>query len=150
MKFEKFLKSVGTHGQIYKRDNGDKWLICAGVGMKIPVGVDNLLGVGEVSEKVKTIVDALIGADLDDRVQLERACIEKDGKASDIIRVFGDALYDDEIGISNANFGLLEKRDINLVFVEIEDEDTNVENRYLLVLDEKDEAIGFISDVNNK
>ena len=32
----------------------------------------------------------------------------------------------------------------------IEDEDTNIESKYLLVLDEKDEAIGFIADVNNK
>lgn len=31
MKFEKFLKQTGTHGQIYTRDNGDRWLICDGV-----------------------------------------------------------------------------------------------------------------------
>lgn len=149
MKFEKFLKGCGTHGQILKRENGDSWLICAGVGMKIPNGVDNLLGVGEVPEKVKKLVEGLIGADLDDRVELVSATIPADGKASDIVRVFGDNLFN-EVGICNANFGLLEKKDTNLSVVEVEDEETNIENRYLLVLDYDSEVIGFIADVNNK
>ena len=51
MKFEKFLKGCGTHGQILTRKNGDRWLICGGVGMKVPNGVVNLLGSGEVGEK---------------------------------------------------------------------------------------------------
>lgn len=37
MKFDKFLKNVGMMGQIYERANGDRWLVCGGVGMKIPV-----------------------------------------------------------------------------------------------------------------
>lgn len=143
MKFEKFLKSVGTHGLIYKRPNGESWLICAGVGMKIPLGVDNLLGIGEVPEKVKNLIEAIIKADTSDKVELERATIPADGKASDIVRIFGDGvLY--EVGISNAKFGLLEKGDINLAELEIEDEETGIETRYLLVLDHSDEVIGFI------
>ena len=81
MKFEKFLKGCGTYGQILTRENGDKWLVCGGVGMKVPAGVVNLLGTGEVSEKVKNIVEALIKADTDDKVKLTRATVEKDGKA---------------------------------------------------------------------
>ena len=148
MKFEKFLKSVGAHGQILKRDNGDRWLVCNGVGMKIPVGVENLLGSGEVPEKIKTLVEALIYADTDDKVYLERAIVAKDGKASDIVRVFSDGL-DIEVGITNANFGLLEKSDVNLAEVEIEDEDRYIEGKYLLILDPDDEVIGFILGVGN-
>lgn len=143
MKFEKFLKSVGTHGLIYKRGNGDSWLVCSGVGMKIPVGVDNLLGIGEVPEKVKTLIEALIGANVYDKVALTRATITKDGKASDIIRVFGDNL-DIEIGIYNSDFGLLEKADVNLAEVEIENDDFITEEKYLLILDQSDEVVGFI------
>ena len=121
MKFEKFLKGVGTHGQILERDNGDKWLVCGGVGMRVPLGVENVLGAGEVGEKTKSIVEALVKADTDDKVELTRAVISKDGKAGDIVRVFGDGL-DIEVGIYNADFGLLEKADINLAEVEIEDE----------------------------
>lgn len=148
MKFEKFLKGCGTHGQILTRSNGDRWLVCGGVGMKIPNGVENLLGAGEVSEKIKTLVEGLIKADVDDKVVLKRAIIEKDGKPGDIIRVFGDML-DIEVGIYNAEFGLLEKTDYNLAEVEIESDDFINDTKYLLILDPKDEVIGFIEGVKN-
>ncbi len=144
MKFEKFLKGCGTYGQILERANGDKWLVCGGVGMKVPAGVVNLLGTGEVNDKVKNIVEALIKADTDDKVTLTRATVDKDGKASDIVRIFGDGL-DIEVGIYNSSFGLLEKKDENLAEVEIEGENDNAPvSKYLLVLDHADEVIGFI------
>ena len=154
MKFEKFLKGCGTHGQILERANGDKWLICGGVGMKVPTGVLNLLGSGVIGDKTKAIIESLIKADTDDKVELTRATLEKDGKASDIIRVFGDGL-DIEVGIYNADFGLLEKADINLAEVEIEDGDIDdpqhsfIGRKYLLILDNEDEIIGFIRGVKN-
>jgi len=154
MKFEKFLKGVGTHGQILERANGDKWLICAGVGMKVPSGVINLLGSGVVGDKTKTIIEALVKADTDDKVNLVRASLTKDGKASDIIRVFGDGL-DIEVGIYNTDFGLLEKADVNLAEVEIEDGDIDdpqhslIGRKYLLILDSEDTVVGFIQGVKN-
>ena len=148
MKFEKFLKGCGTHGQILERENGDKWLVCDGVGMKVPAGVVNLLGSGEVGEKTKKILEALVKADTDDKVSLTRATIPADGKANDIIRIFGgldDLLDDIEVGIYNVDFGLLEKADVNLAEVEIEDED--IITKYLLVLDREDQVIGYIQGV---
>lgn len=152
MKFLKFLKGVGTCGQILERENGDKWLVCEGVGMKVPRGVVNLLGTGEAGEKTKAIVEALIKADTDDKVTLTRATIPADGKASDIIRVFGfnDLIEDIEIGIYNADFGLLEKADLNLEclsYAEIEDEDKTT--KYLLVLNNEDQVVGFIQGVRD-
>lgn len=148
MKFEKFLKGCGTHGQILERADGDKWLVCGGVGMKVPVGINNLLGSGEVSEKVKNLVEGLIKADTDDKVLLTRATVPADGKTSDIVRVFGDKL-DIEVGICNGDFGLLEKADINLAEVEIEESgDGFLDGKYLLVLNRDDEVIGFIQGVN--
>jgi hypothetical protein len=148
MKFEKFLKSCGTHGMIVKRDNGDKWLICGGVGMKVPAGVVNLLGAGEVSEETRKIVEAIVRADTDDRVQLTAATLRADGKASDIIRVFGDGF--NRVRIHNADFGLLERADVILAYLEIiqEDDDLNeLIDRFLLVLDPAEEVIGFITGV---
>lgn len=148
MKFEKFLKGCGTHGQILERANGDKWLVCGGVGMLVPAGVVNLLGSGDVSEKVKDIVEALVKADTDDKVFLKRAVIEKDGKASDIIRVFGD-MGNIEVGIYNGAFGLLEKADYNLAEVELENDNSLEDTKYLLILDPSDNVIGFIQGVTN-
>ena len=149
MKFEKFLKGCGTYGQILERENSDKWLVCGGVGMRVPVGVVNLLGTGVVGDKTKAIVEALIKADTDDKVVLQRATVPADGKAGDIVRVFGDGLGI-EVGICNADFGLLEKSDVNLAEVEVEDGDIDdpqhsfTERKYLLVLDRDDAVIGFI------
>ena len=154
MKFEKFLKGCDTHGSILTRNNGDKWLVCGGVGMKVPNGVVNLLGSGEVGEKTKEIIEAIVKADTDDKVELVRATLPADGKAGDIVRVFGDGL-DIEVGIYNADFGLLEKKDENLAEVEVEDGDIDdpqrsfVGRKYLLILDNEDEVIGFIQGVKN-
>lgn len=144
MKFEKFLKSVGTHGQIYKRDNGERWLICGGVGMLIPLGVDNLLGSGEVPQKIKTTVEDLIKSDIEDVASLCSAYIPADGKARDIVRIFMDGMGD-SIKISNADYGLLEKSDENISIVEVTNDDLDDE-KYLIVLNEKDEVIGFIKE----
>lgn len=148
MKFEKFLKGCGTHGQIVKRENGDKWLVCGGVGMKVPVGVVNLLRAGEVGEKTREIVEAIVTADTDDRVGLTTAILPTaDGKASDIIRIFSDSSGLNEVGICNAFFGLLEKSDVLLAYLEIEDENQEKETRLLLVLDRDEEVIGFITGI---
>lgn len=148
MKFEKFLKGCGTHGQIVKRENGDKWLICGGVGMRVPAGVVNLLGAGEVSEKTREIVEAIVTADTDERIQLTEATLPADGKPSDIIRVFGDGY--NRVRVRNADFGLLERADVLLAYLEIvqEDDDLNeLIDRFLLVLDPTEEVIGFIAGV---
>ena len=150
MKFEKFLKRVGTYGQVLKFDNGDKWLICDGVGMKIPFGVNNLLGSGDVPEKVADLVELLLEVDTEYKVMLKRAQITPDGKASDIIRVFENPNKPScVVGITNADFGLLEKADFNLSFVEIDSEYSEyfAGNKYLLILDNADEVIGFIQGV---
>lgn len=145
MKFEKFLKSCGTHGMIVKRDNGDKWLICGGVGMKVPIGVVNLLGAGEVSEETREIIEMIVTADTDEKITLTKATLPADGKASDIVRVFGSGY--DQVKIHNADFGLLERSDVVLAYLEIEDDDFNV-TRYLLVLDPAEEVIGFITGIS--
>lgn len=146
MKFEKFLKGCGTHGQILERANGDKWLVCGDVAMKVPNGVTNLLGSGEVGDKFKNLVEGIIKADTDDKVTLTRATIPADGKSSDIVRVFSDGL-DIEVGIYNAYFGLLEKNDTNIAEAEIDKDDETI--KFLLILDNEDEVIGFIQGTKN-
>lgn len=144
MKFEKFLKSCGTHCQIVKVNSGDKWLVWGGVGMLVPKGVINLLGTGEAGESTREIVQGIVYADTDDKVELTEAYLPADGRPSDIVRVFGKD--ETRIGIHNSDFGLLEKSDVNLAFLEIEDDDLNT-SKYLLVLDHQDEVVGFIAGV---
>ncbi len=151
MKFEKFLKSVGTHGEVIACTESEKWLVCDGVGMVIPRGVDNLLGTASEREYA-SIVDVISTADLDDPLTLTRAILPRaDGKASDIYRVFTTDSGLDEIGITNADFGLLEKSDYNLAEVEVDCEDNGYldDTKFLLILDNGDEVVGFIEGVRN-
>lgn len=141
MKFEKFVKRVGVHGKIVR--NGDEaWLICNGVGMLVPEGVKPFGDISEPNDLIKAILKADIE---DDELSLFRASLPyADSKPSEIVRVFKTEL-DDEIGIRNENFGLIEKND-RLVYLEIETSEDNVE-KFILVTDRVgNKIIGFISE----
>lgn len=145
MKFEKFVKRVGVHGKIVR--NGDEaWLICNGVGMLVPEGVKPFGDVKEPNDLIKAILKADIE---DDELSLFRASLPyADSKPAEIVRVFKTDL-EDEIGISNENFGLIEKDD-RLVYLEIETSEDNVE-KFILVTDRVgDKIIGFISETLSK
>lgn len=141
MKFEKFVKRVGVHGKIV-RNGDDAWLICNGVGMLVPEGVKPFGDVKEPNDLIKAILKADIE---DDELSLFRASLpHADSKPAEIVRVFKTDL-DDEIGIRNENFGLIEKDD-RLVYLEIETSEDNVE-KFILVTDRVgDKIIGFISE----
>lgn len=139
MKFDKFFKMAGTHGQVVKTVN-NRWLICGGVGMKIPAGVNTFGAEADPDD----MFNAILSADIeDDLLSLVRAEIPADGKATDIVRVFSTS-FNDEVGISNAQYGLLEKHD-RLVYLEIED-DNAIDHKYILITDMKgEEILGFIA-----
>ena len=141
MKFEKFVKRVGVHGKIV-RNGDDAWLICNGVGMLVPDGVKPFGDVNEPNDLIKAILKADIE---DDELSLFRASLPyADSKPAEIVRVFKTDL-EDEIGISNENFGLIEKDD-RLVYLEIETSEDSAE-KFILVTDRVgDKIIGFISE----
>jgi len=140
MKFEKFFKSVGTHGQIVKRSESDSWLLCGGVSMRIPRGVNNL----GVSVDPDPLFNAIVSSVSDDDFLVLKEAIlpYPDGKANDIVRVFETDLGD-RVGISNRDFGLLEKSD-RPTYLEVEDEN-NITHKILVVRDFDDNVIGYIT-----
>ena len=148
MKFEKFFKSVGTHGLIVKRSEAESWLVCGGVGMRIPVGVNNL----GVSVDPEPMFKAIVNSEPeDDFLRLVEARIDDpEGKASDIIRVFETDLGE-RVGIWNRAYGLLEKKD-RLTYLEVEaddpkNEDESIVHKFMVVRDHTDDVVGFISGV---
>lgn len=150
MKFEKFFKAVGTHGTIVKLDNGESWLVCDGVGMLIPKGVNNF---GVVSDGAgKDLIDSITACEFfsEDILVLTKAIIEDPrGGNKDIIREF-ETLNFDDIRIRNADYGLLEKHD-RLYYLETEANDENGENpedfKFMVVSDLNDNVIGFITGI---
>lgn len=151
MKFEKFLKSVGTHGLIVNKSEVDSWLLCGGVGMLIPTGV-NALG---ATVSPEPLFKAIVNSDPDtDYLHLVEAVLhDPEGKANDIIRIFETDFTGDRVGIANKAYGLLEKGD-RLSYLEIEDDDPNREgesviSKIMVVRNYKDEVIGFITGVGS-
>lgn len=149
MKFEKFLKSVGTHGMIVKNSDSDSWLLCEGLGMPIPTGV-NALGVSVTPEPLfKAIVNS---EPEDDYLHLVEAVLrEPDGKANDIIRVFETDLGE-RVGIRNKAYGFLEKSD-RLTYLEVEADDPDHEgetmiSKIMVVRNYPGDVIGFITGVD--
>ena len=144
MKFEKFFKSVGTHGLIVKANAVDSWLLCGGVGMRIPVGVNNL----GVSVDPEPLFNAIVKSEPDDDyLTLAKAILEEaDGKANDIIRIF-ETDVGDRVGICNKDYGLLEKKD-RLTYLEVEDDKTGITSKIVVVRERDGEVIGFITGVN--
>lgn len=141
MKFEKFFKSVGTHGMIVKKSSVESWLLCDGVGMRIPEGVNNL-GVSVDPTPVFNIIVNSVPDD--DYLSLEKAILtEADGKANDIIRIF-ETDVGERVGIWNKQYGLLEKKD-RLTYLEIEDDETGITSKIMVVRDHTNDAIGFIT-----
>lgn len=150
MKFEKFFKSVGTHGLIVKKSESESWLLCGGVGMLIPTGVNNL----GVSVDPEPLFRAIVNSEPDDDyLELEEAILrDPEGKANDIIRVF-ETDIGDRVGIWNKEYGLLEKKD-RLTYLEVEADDSNREgetivSKIVVVRDYDDNVIGFITGIDN-
>lgn len=100
---------------------------------------------GDVNEP-NDLIKAILKADIeDDELSLFRASLPyADSKPAEIVRVFKTDL-EDEIGISNENFGLIEKND-RLVYLEIETSEDNVEKFILLTDRVGDKIIGFINE----
>lgn len=145
MKFEKFFKKIGTHGLIVKRANGEMWLTGDGVGMLIPSGVNNLGASVEPNDVFKAIVNS--ESDDDILTLSDAILLEPDGKANDIVRIF-QTDEGDRIGIYNAHYGLIEKRDI-LTYLEIETTDNKGEShieRFIVIRKADGTPIGFISE----
>ncbi len=144
MKFEKFFKSVGTHGLIVKKSDNESWLLCGGVGMLIPTGVNNL----GVSVDPEPLFRAIVNSEPDDDYLRLTAAIIRDpeGKANDIIRIF-ETDIGDAVGIWNKDYGLLEKKD-RLTYLEVEDDETGITSKIVVVRDYDDNVIGFITGEN--
>lgn len=99
--------------------------------MLVPEGVKPFGDVNEPNDLIKAILKADIE---DDELSLFRASLPyADSKPAEIVRVFKTEL-DDEIGIRNENFGLIETSENNT-------------EKFILVTDRVgNKIIGFISE----
>lgn len=112
MKFQKFVKSIGTEGIVYVRKNGERWLASQDVFMKIPDDIQSITA-SEVKEMPETI-ESIINSDcLTDPCELHDAVMTcADGAIKDCVRIYATANALCKMPISNSAYSLIEKKDV--------------------------------------
>lgn len=149
MKFEKFIKRVGSRGILLTDDNGNKWICDGNVAMIVPPGVNVAYSVtAKMPACVSDMLDYTAFPTETFCARLVRAELAPDGKAKDIRRIYADPRTDDEIGIYNPDWALIESGDKCNIGVDEVDDDV-VEIIGLVVFTgygDNTEVVGIIFD----
>ena len=101
MKFQKFVKSIGTEGVVYVRSNGERWLAAQDVFMKIPEDIQSITAkaITEMPEGIENIIKCDC---FSDPCELYKAIMPyADGTIKDCVRIFATENHQCEIAISN-------------------------------------------------
>lgn len=155
MKFEKFLKSVGIDGVIYKASNGDLYLrdgMFGNVLMRIPEGMCPVNG--GYTRDLDRWMDQLvfIGSNMC-HGQLAEARLSADGTPKEIVRIYRDILMGGNYGnriceITQDAYTLIEKYDDVWIFSPSVDgavnEGVEPETPALYILSRDDQVVGII------
>ena len=91
MKFQKFVKSIGTEGIVYVRNNGERWLAAQDVFMKIPEDIQSITAksVTEMPEAIESIINCDCFSDPCELVKAIMPCA--DGVIKDCVRIYATA-----------------------------------------------------------
>ena len=110
MKFEAFVKKIGTKGVVYVRDNRDKWLCHNGVYAKIPPNINNVSFLREYPMP-DWLNDVLMHDSFTDPCVLTDAIMtEPDGKINDVLRVYTPESKVGSIYISQFGYSFLDAK----------------------------------------
>lgn len=126
MKFQKFVKSIGSEGIVYVRENGDRWLASENVFMKIPDDIRSITA-EEVTDMPETI-DNIIKYDYStEPCELHKAIMPyADGVIKDCVRIFATANCLCTLAIDNSAYALIEsKRDVIEMSTKYDTEEEN-------------------------
>lgn len=148
MKFQKFVKSIGTEGVVYVRKNGERWLASQDVFMKIPDDIQSITA-SEVNE-MPDAIESIINSDwFSDPCELHDAIMTcADGGIKDCIRIYAAKNTLCEIHISNTAYSLIEKKDVVEMYFKYDSENKESVTKALFVkrftFGEDKETVGVI------
>lgn len=123
MKFEKFVKTLGSSGIIYEKGVfKERWLSSLSALMLVPIGTRSVTGVA-IQEMPETISGMIDQIGCTEPVLLRKAVMPfADGKIKDCVRIFANDATDVRIAISNDDWSLIEKSDYTEALYTYEDE----------------------------
>lgn len=151
MKFQKFVKSIGTEGIVYVRKNGERWLASQDVFMKIPDDIQSITA-SEVKEMPDTIESVINSDCFTDPCELRDAIMTcADGAIKDCVRIYATENNLCKIKISNAAYSLVEKKDVVEMYSKFDSENEESVAKALFVkrfpFGEDEETVGVIFPV---
>lgn len=133
MKFQKFVKSLGSEGVIYVRKNEERWLGFENVYMKIPdkirsITASDILPMPEAVEKI-------INYDsFTDPCELHKAVMPyPDGAIKDCVRIYATENCLNKVGISNTDYTLIERKDCVEMYVKVDALSETSEGKALVI-----------------
>lgn len=149
MKFQKFVKSLGSDGIIYVRKNEERWLASGTVFMKIPEGIRSITA-NEILP-MPDFVESVINYDsFTDPCELHKAIMPTPtGAIRDCIRIYATENALNTIAICNNDYSLIEKKDQVEMYVRVDAANETTEGKALVIkepetLEEEAITIGVI------
>lgn len=149
MKFQKFVKSLGSDGIVYIRKNGELWLASERVFMKIPEDIHSVTcaDIADMPDFAENIINY---DSFTDPCDLHKAVMPyADGVIKDYVRIYATENAQNKVAIDNTSYALIERKDIVEMFVKYNAENETSEGKALVIKRPKnfssdEEVVGLI------
>lgn len=149
MKFQKFVKALGSDGIVFNRKNGERWLASDRVFMKIPEDIRSITAseITDMPDSVEGIInfDSFTGP-----CELHKAVMPyADGVIKDCVRIYATEKALNTVAIDNSSYALIERKDIVEMFCKYNSDDETSEGKALVIKRPSDftsdeEVVGLI------
>ena len=149
MKFQKFVKALGSDGVVYNRKNGERWLASDKVFMKIPEDIRSITA-SEIADMPETVEGIINFDSFTDPCELHKAVMPyADGVIKDCVRIYATENALNTVAIDNSSYALIERKDIVEMFCKYNSNDETSEGKALVIKRPSDftsdeEVVGLI------
>lgn len=131
MKFQKFVKALGSDGIVYNRKNGEQWLASERVFMKIPEDIINYDSFTNPCDLTRAVMPYA------------------DGVIKDCVRIYETEDRLSKVAIDNGSYALIERSDTVEMYAQFDTKTETSEGKALVIkhladLLHDEEVIGLI------
>lgn len=149
MKFQKFVKALGSDGIVYNRKNGERWLASERVFMKIPEDTRSVT-CADIADMPDFAENIIKYDSFTDPCDLSKAVMPyADGVIKDCVRIYATENALNTVAIDNSSYALIERKDIVEMFCKYNSDDETSEGKALVIKRPSDftsdeEVVGLI------
>lgn len=149
MKFQKFVKAIGSDGIVFNRKNGERWLASDRVFMKIPEDIRSITA-SEITDMPDSVEGIINFDSFTDHCELHKAVMPyADGVIKDCVRIYATENALNTVAIDNSSYALIERKDIVEMFCKYNSDDETSEGKALVIKRPSDftsdeEVVGLI------